>query len=116
VARARETREEKVVGVNAYPEGNPRFSLFPDSRQKGTPVLRITPEQEARQVSRVRRWRRQRDEARARQALDALRAGTVKGQNVMPLVLTAIVRGATLGEISDVWREQFGEHRPSRAF
>jgi methylmalonyl-CoA mutase N-terminal domain/subunit len=90
--------------------------LFPDSKRKGTPVLRVTPEQEARQVSRVRRWRRQRDGARAAQALEALRAGTTKGDNVMPLVLAAIVRGATLGEISDVWRELFGEHRPSRAF
>ena len=116
VARARESREQKVVGVNAYPEGNPRFSLFPDSRTKGTPVLRITPEQEARQVSRVRRWRRQRDEPGARDALESLRKGTTKGQNVMPLVLAAINRGATLGEISDVWREQFGEHQPSHAF
>jgi methylmalonyl-CoA mutase, N-terminal domain len=116
VARAREAREEKVVGVNVHTEGNPRFSLFADSKKKGTPVLRITREQEARQVARVRRWRRQRDEAKARVALDALRAGTSKGENVMPLVLAAIVRGATLGEISDVWRGLFGEHRPSRAF
>jgi methylmalonyl-CoA mutase, N-terminal domain len=116
VARAREAREEKVVGVNVYAEGNPKFSLFPDSRKKGTPVLRITPEQEARQVGRLRRWRRQRDERAALDALEALRSGTGKGQNVMPLVLTAIVKGSTLGEISDVWRELFGEHRPSRAF
>jgi methylmalonyl-CoA mutase, N-terminal domain len=116
VARARESREEKVVGVNVYTEGNPKFSLFPNAGKKGTPVLRITPEQEARQIARVHRWRRQRDEERARAALDALRAGTSKGENVLPLVLTAIVRGSTLGEISDVWRELFGEHRPSRAF
>lgn len=116
VARAREAREEKVVGVNVYTEGNPKFSLFPDSGQKGTPILRITPEQEARQVGRVRRWRRQRNEARARDALEALRAGTAKGENVLPLVLTAVIRGSTLGEISDVWRALFGEHRPSRAF
>jgi len=116
VARAREAREERVVGVNVYTEGNPRFSLFPDSGKKGTPVLRITPEQESRQVARLRRWRRQRDAARARAALDALRVGTAKGENVLPLVLTAVVRCATLGEISDVWRELFGEHRPSRAF
>ncbi|MCI4347065.1 MAG: methylmalonyl-CoA mutase family protein [Thermoplasmata archaeon] len=116
VARAREAREEKVVGVNVYPEGNPKFSLFPDSAKKGTPVLRITPEQEARQVARVRKWRRQRNEARSRDALDTLRRSTANGDNVLPPVLTAIVRGATLGEISDVWRDLFGEHRPSRAF
>ncbi len=116
VARAREAREEKVVGVNAYSEGNPRFSLFPESRKKGTPVLRITPEQEARQVARVRRWRRQRDGPQAQSALEALRSGTQTGQNVMPLALHAILQGSTLGEISDVWRELFGEHWPSREF
>ena len=116
VARAREAREEKVVGVNAHTEGNPRFSLFPEARREGTPVLRITPEQEARQVARLRRWRRQRDEAPVQRALEALRSGTHRGQNVMPLVLTSLVRGATLGEIADIWRELFGEHRPSREF
>ncbi|MCI4353117.1 MAG: methylmalonyl-CoA mutase family protein [Thermoplasmata archaeon] len=116
VARAREAREEKVVGVNIYPEGNATFSLFPDSGKKGTPILRITPEQEARQVARVRRWRRQRNETRSRDALDTLRRSTANGDNVLPSVLAAVVRGATLGEISDVWRDLFGEHRPSRAF
>jgi methylmalonyl-CoA mutase, N-terminal domain len=116
VARAREARQEKVVGVNVYTEGNPQFSLFPDAGKKGTPVLKITPEQEARQVRRVQRWRRQRDEHQSQDALDALRSGTGKGQNVLPLVLTAVTRGATLGEIANVWRELFGEHKPSRAF
>ncbi len=116
VARAREALEEKVVGVNAYTEGNPGFSLFPDRRSKGTPITRITPEQEARQARRVRRWRAQRDARRAEQSVDALRAGTLSGQNVMPLVVAAVQRHATLGEIANVWRELFGEHRPSHAY
>jgi methylmalonyl-CoA mutase N-terminal domain/subunit len=115
-ARAREAREEKVVGVNVYAEGNARFSLFPEGRTKGTPILRITPEQERRQVSRVRRWRRARNAGRARAAVEQVRTETAAGRNVMPSVLTAVTRGATLGEISDVWRELFGEHRPSRFF
>jgi methylmalonyl-CoA mutase N-terminal domain/subunit len=115
-ARAREVREEKVVGVNVYAEGNARFSLFPEGRTQGTPILRITPEQERRQVSRVRRWRRARNAGRARAAVEQVRTETAAGRNVMPSVLTAVTRGATLGEISDVWRELFGEHRPSRFF
>ncbi len=116
VARARETRDERVVGVNVYREGNPDFSLFPNRRSKGTPVTRITPQQEARQARRVRRWRSQRDGPRVQESLEALRVGTDRNANVMPLVIAAIERKATLGEISDVWRELFGEHRPSHAF
>jgi hypothetical protein len=34
----------------------------------------------------------------------------------MPYVLKALVDGATLGEVSDVWRSLFGEQPASRAF
>ncbi len=117
VALRRGTGEEKVVGVNAYTEGNPGFSLFPDAaRRRGPTVTRVTGEQEAKQVARVARWRRRRDPARTRDALDALKTTTEQGGNVMPAVLTAVTRGATLGEVADVWRGLFGEHEPSRTF
>ena len=35
---------------------------------------------------------------------------------VLPLVLAAIRGNVTLGEIAGAWREEFGEHKPSRAF
>ncbi|MCI4322725.1 MAG: methylmalonyl-CoA mutase family protein [Thermoplasmata archaeon] len=117
VARAREAKEEIVVGVNAFPEGNADFSLMPTRGQPGgTAAQRITPEEEAAQVRRVARWRAQRDASRVTSALDELSRATEKGENVMPHVLTALRARATLGEIADVWRAQFGEHRPLRAF
>jgi methylmalonyl-CoA mutase, N-terminal domain len=115
VARARERREETVVGVNEYPEGNPEFSLFPGSR-KGVSGQRIAPEDEARQVKRLARWRRERDAALSAAALDRLRRTTESGGNVIPEVLAAVVAGCTLGEISDIWRVAFGEQPPSRTF
>ncbi len=116
VARAREHREDIVVGVNAFTDGNPSFSLFPRSSGRGVVAQRITPAEELRQARRVRAWRKARDAKETRTALDALRAGTERGENTLPLVLAAVRAGATLGEISDLWRELFGEQPPSRAF
>jgi len=116
VARARERKEDVVVGVNQFTEGNPEFTLFPEGRGRGVGVQRITPAEERRQVASVRAWRRGRDGKGTDAALDALRRGTEKDQNTLPLVLEAVRAGATLGEIADTWRQLFGEQPPSRAF
>ncbi len=115
-ARAREARQDVVVGVNEYTEGNAEFTLFPEVGGRGVAVQRVTPAEERRQVRSVRRWRATRDSAATTAALDRLDHGTRAGENVLPLVLDAVRAGATLGEIADVWRHQFGEHRPSRAY
>jgi methylmalonyl-CoA mutase N-terminal domain/subunit len=115
-ARAREQHEELVVGVNTFTEGNPSFSLFPKRGRSGVEVLRITPEEEAAQVARVRRFKAHRDRARVGSALGELGRVTERGENVMPAVLAALKARATLGEVSELWRERFGEYRPSRAF
>jgi len=115
VARARERKEEVVVGVNEFTEGNPRFSLFPGSGRSGVSAQRITPAEERRQVLAVRRWRTERDRAAVAAALAELGATTDRGSNVMPAVLSAVRAGSTLGEVADVWRNCFGEQPPSRA-
>ncbi|MGP8077396.1 MAG: methylmalonyl-CoA mutase [Thermoplasmata archaeon] len=116
IARARERKEEVVVGVNEFREGNPTFSLFSERRGRGTSAQRISPAEEGRQSARVRRWRKARDGGAATKALDRLRRTTEEGRNVMPEVLSAVVAGCTLGEVADVWRALFGEQPPSREF
>ena len=114
VARARERGEELVVGVNAFPEGNPKFSLFPG--EAGGRFQRISAKEERDQVARVRAWRSRRGSERAEGARARLAAATRQGENVLPAVLRALRAGSTLGEIADTWRELFGEQGPSRAF
>ncbi len=116
VARAREARQELVVGVNSYPEGNPSFTLFPGDGKRGVAVQRVTPAEERAQVGGLRRWRRERDARATEAALAALARATDGGENVMPHVLASVRAGATLGEVADVWRRSFGEQAPSRAF
>ncbi|MCI4348965.1 MAG: methylmalonyl-CoA mutase family protein [Thermoplasmata archaeon] len=115
-ARARESGEEVTVGVNTFPENNPKFTLFPARGTSGIKALRVSPKEEARQRRAVVAWRRRRDARRAEEALSALRKTTESGGNVMPAVVAAIVAGATLGEIAGTWRDLFGEYRPPAAF
>jgi methylmalonyl-CoA mutase, N-terminal domain len=116
VARARERKDEIVVGVNEFTEGNPSFSLFAGSAGTGVRSQRITPAEERQQIVRLRRWREQRDRTKAAAALEELRVTSERGANVMPSVLAAVRAGSTLGEIADVWRACFGEQPPSRTF
>ena len=116
VARARERREEVVVGVNEHTDGNPQFTLFPEEGGRGVSGQRITPAEERRQVARVRKWRAGRDAEKARAALARLERATEAGENVLPHVLASVRSGGTLGEVADVWRGLFGEHKPSRTF
>ena len=115
VARAREAKEEIVVGVNQFTDANDGFDLFPKGKGGGR-FQRVDPALEPKQVRSVRRYKSQRDGAKASAALDALSRATEKGENVLPHVLTALHAQATLGEVADVWRALFGEHRPSKAF
>jgi len=59
----------------------------------------------------VRAVRARRDAARARATLDAVRRACEGDDNLFPHVLEAVRSEVTLGEICQVLREVFGEHR-----
>ncbi|MGH7277778.1 MAG: methylmalonyl-CoA mutase family protein, partial [Candidatus Rokuibacteriota bacterium] len=65
---------------------------------------------------RVGRFRAARDGDAARRALDGLEAGARGRANLMPLIVEAVERGTTLGEICDRLRGVFGAHQPSVTF
>src|SRR5216117_4585050 len=93
--------EKTVVGVNRYqvPEERP-----PD-------LLRVPLEVEQRQADRVRRVKREREGAAAHAALQRVRAAAESGENLMPPLVAAVKAMCTVGEISDVYREVFGQYR-----
>ena len=117
IAKAREAKEELVVGVNAFSEGNPEFTLFPDEatgkRGRG---LTISPELERTQRRDLAAWKSDRDAKKTRTALDTLRRETERGSERHAPLLAAVQAGATLGEVAELWRELFGEYRPPRTF
>ena len=110
-------KDEIVVGVNAFPDGNERFSLFPDETGSGRARgLTISPDLERDQKRELARWRADRDAKKRGAAMATLEKETVAGHNVMPPLLAAVRAGATLGEVAELWRGLFGEYRPPRTF
>jgi methylmalonyl-CoA mutase N-terminal domain/subunit len=90
-----------VVGVNLFvdaPTGAPPTEVFEGS-----------PDTEVQQIERLNRVRAQRNDDAVVQALEALRAVSSRGENVVPAVLDAVRVYATIGEICDIWRELFGD-------
>ncbi len=102
-----ESGARKVVGVNAYTEGDDELPQ----------LLRIDPQFEVEQVQRVQEVRRQRDGARAQATLDALqRAAADPAENLMPPLLEAARAQATEGEIIQTLQRVFGTYRETPAF
>jgi methylmalonyl-CoA mutase N-terminal domain/subunit len=96
-----ENKERIVVGANE----------FQSTEDIKVPLLRIDPEVEKSQVERVQAVREKRDNDQVQKALSALRQAAQSETNVMPSIVEAVKTYATIGEICDVMREVFGEHR-----
>ena len=97
-----EDRTRLVVGVNAFQERAP----------VAVDILRVPPDLERKQVTRLRTFRRTREATAAKRALSRLRKGAAGEENLFPSVLACVRARATLGEISDTLREEFGVHAP----
>ena len=95
-----ESKDQVVVGVNAYRSEDP-----------AVPVLRVDPALEQQQIRRLQALRKERHGGAVAAAVDAVRAGAKGKENLMPLILAAVKTSATLGEISDALRDVFGEYR-----
>jgi methylmalonyl-CoA mutase N-terminal domain/subunit len=94
-----DAQERIVVGVNGYvdPEEDLRI-----------PILEMDPNGYERQVARLETLRRERDNEQVEVTLDALRDAAEGDKNTMPYILDAVRAYATLGEITDVFRQTFG--------
>jgi methylmalonyl-CoA mutase, N-terminal domain len=103
IQRSIEREERIVVGVNRF--------VDPDARE--VEIQRISEEEAARQVERLRELRASRDQA----AVDAAVADveeTARGTgNLLEPMREALRLRATLGEVSDALRRVFGEYRPT---
>jgi len=95
-----ESRDEVIVGVNAYTQEEDEEATF----------LAVDPAAESRQVERVRKVREQRDASAATAALDRLQQAAAGEDNLVPRILDCVRQRATLGEISDRLRAVWGEY------
>ena len=98
-----EAGERVIVGVN-------RFQLQ-EGEEPAIDTLRIDPQLERDQVERVRALRARRAPGPWKASLDLLAGRARSGENLMPVLIEAVLAGATVGEIAGRLREVFGEHR-----
>jgi ethylmalonyl-CoA mutase len=107
--RARiESGELKMVGVNCFQATEPS----PLTANADTAVHHVDPAYERAVLADLDRWRRRRDEAVARSALDRLRADASRPDvNLMDATLACARAGVTTGEWAFALREVFGEYR-----
>jgi (2R)-ethylmalonyl-CoA mutase len=103
-----ERGEQKVVGVNAFLEGEPS-PLMKDGGAGA--IMTVDPAAETDQIERVRAWRASRDAARVEHALSALKRAAIEGDNIMPPSIEAAHAGVTTGEWASALRDVFGEYR-----
>jgi methylmalonyl-CoA mutase, N-terminal domain len=96
-----ERNVKTVVGVNKYstPEELP------------IAMLKIDPAIEELQIQRVRKVKRERNSVAVREALQRVAEACRSGENVMDPICEAVRRDVTVGEISDVFRAEFGVYR-----
>jgi methylmalonyl-CoA mutase N-terminal domain/subunit len=102
-----ETGVRKLVGVNAYTEGE----------EQEMPILRIDPEFEIQQVRRLQDVRARRDAGAVERALEALvQAARDPQENLMPHLLEAARDHVTEGEMVQALQTVFGTYTESPAF
>lgn len=90
------------MGVNRFTDGNEEDQIE---------VLRITNEDEARQLKRLEKVREDRDTDAVAAALDRLRTEAADPElNLMPALIDASNAYATLGEMMAAMGDVFGRH------
>jgi methylmalonyl-CoA mutase, N-terminal domain len=95
-----------VVGVNSHTEGD----------DTETPILRIDPGLERRQVDKLRAVKATRDTGALEQTLGELTKAAADGRNLMPLLIDAARLHASEGEIVAALQQVWGDYRELPAF
>ena len=97
-----ESGEQVVVGVNR----------FQSEETQPVPTFKLDPGAAERQIAKLQAVRSRRNAAAVHSGLEELRRACHAGDNVMPAIVACVKEYATIGEISDVWREVYGSYVP----
>ena len=100
--KAMESGDAVVVGVNRY---EMEAETLPD-------ILRVDAAVRTSQLECLADLRAKRDDGEARRALADVEEAADSDVNMLPPILAAVGARVTLGEITSVLRDQWGEYRP----
>jgi methylmalonyl-CoA mutase N-terminal domain/subunit len=99
-----EKKEDVIVGMNEFTT---------EKGSKPTPILKVDTSVEEKQKSKIKELKEIRDNNLVSEKLSSLKLAAASKENIMPFIYEAVKAYATLGEITNVLREVFGEFRES---
>lgn len=95
-----ENKQRIVVGVNE----------FTTEEEVPFQLLKVDEAIERKQIEKLRKIKQSRNNTQVKQALENVRKAANTDENLLPPILEAVKTYATLGEICDVLRQEFGEY------
>jgi len=95
-----------IVGVNK----------FTDAAKEKPEIMKIDGSIQTQQMANLKELRSTRDNIKVEHALGKMKDAADKDENLMPFILDAVNNYATLGEISNTFREVFGIYQPKETF
>jgi methylmalonyl-CoA mutase N-terminal domain/subunit len=96
-----ETKEKIIVGLNK----------FQSEEKTSIPVFRVDDDIRNMQARKLSELKQKRDARNVEESLKRIREKAISGENILPVVIEGVENYCTLGEISDVLRKVFGEHK-----
>ncbi len=96
--------DKPVIGVNMFQADEPA----------PVQIMNVDPEEENKQVEKLRQLRKDRNNKAVEVALKELKAAAVEGTNLVLPCLKAVKTYATIGEMCDALREVYGEYQRPR--
>jgi methylmalonyl-CoA mutase N-terminal domain/subunit len=97
-----ESGERIIVGVN-------KFQVDEPTNMK---AMTFDETVESRQLERLKKVRREREESNVERTLKELKEAAVEGVNLVPYCSAAVKSYATVGEMCHVLRDVWGEYEP----
>ena len=94
-------KEKIIVGVNE----------FKNEEEKDSTIFSVPIETQKEQISALQILKTERDNLKVKNSLNELKETAMTEKNIIPSILNAVENYATLGEISDVLRNVWGEYK-----
>jgi len=95
-----ESKQRIVVGVTDFIKENEEIDI---------PILKIDPKTELNQVDKIKKLKSERDNVLVGNCLEKIKLTAINGKNLLPPIIEAAKAYATMGEIVDVLKIEFGE-------
>jgi methylmalonyl-CoA mutase N-terminal domain/subunit len=97
-----DNRKKVIVGVNAFQS---------EKHEAAPPILRINDSIRQMQTQKLQQLKNERNNDLVISNLKQLGDAARENKNLMPFILGAVENYATLGEIADILRQEFGEYK-----